>query len=349
MFRRTGGMGLAAAIAGGVLAIGIPGTAAEPTAAKPAATAPTAAAQAAAAQAATGDVELSGNFHSDPGDEWFSYRASPTSGTRIRLHNGGAPGGALTVTAGSRPLYEQYRPVAGHFLGGELDQVFLYAPGAEPDGMIHYIAGGEFSALLPYTVGGDYHPVAGDFTGDGLDDILWYAPGVSADPLWDFNPGGGYTVVQLNNNGNYRPAVASIGKDATDDIVWYSPASSCGASPAAPTILWDFDQGRTTYTTETLPITGGDYEPFAFDRHGDGWRGDDIFWYSPTGSASVVWEYSNGVRTERIEPLSGDYTPIAGDYLGDGQEDVIWTTPTQFVLWDHNGDDRWTYDRARTW
>jgi hypothetical protein len=295
-------------------------------------------------------IELSGDFSSDPGDEWLSYTPGPEPDWITVLGNGGVPGGTLTTTTSRDSCIGTMtgRPVVGNFDGTGYDEIFIYGPGSGGDAMVR--RGGGFCTQDPrYTVGGDYQPIAGDFTGDGVDDIYWYTPGVAADPLWDFNPGGGYTSVNINNNSTYRPVVASIGKDATDDIVWYSPPASCDTPATAPTLLWDFTQGTTTYTTETLSIEGGPYEPFAFDQHGQGWRGHDLFWYSPTGTASPVWDYAQGVRSERVEPLSGDYQPVAGDFFGDGQDDIVWSTATQFVVWDHNGTDRWEYDRARQW
>ena len=299
----------------------------------------------AAAQTAPAPVEFSGNFRGGQADEWFSYQPGTGADWLYSLGNGGVPGGNLTINRTRETVNGTYRAVAGNFDGTGFDEIFWYGPGSTDDQM--WFFSDMFRTSRPYSIGGDYQPLVGDFTGDGVDDIYFYAPGLTADLLWEFNTGGGNTVVTINNNGTYRPVVASIGKDATDDIVWYTPPPSCGAAPTAPTVLWDFTVGTTTYTSETLSVPGGDLDPFGFDQRGQGWRGQDLFWYAPTATASPVWDYNQGVRSDRLEPLTGVYEPVVGDFLGDGQDDILWTTSTQLVLWDHNGSNRWPYDRPR--
>jgi hypothetical protein len=285
--------------------------------------------------------DVVGNFFGDSRDELLAYVAGPSPDLLVEFTRYGGPGAEIDFTTSGLTVNGNYDPVAGDFDGDGYDEILWYAAGTQVDYLWNFSADGSGYTTKPYTASGLYWPVAGDLSGDGVDDILWYAPGPAQDYVWDYNGGGaGYTSAARTINGYYQPLVGSFGSNNTDDILWYTPGPSMD-------YLWDYNPNGS-YTTKAYPANGY-YYPFVLDIFNDGWRGDDIFWYAPGTPADFVWDYQNGVKSQFVETVNGDYYTDPGDFFGDGHDDVLWLGDAGLKVWDYTPDGgggvvRYDYD-----
>jgi hypothetical protein len=328
MSRRTIRRILAAGLLLATVMVGASGGGATPVAAQPAP-----------------PVFISGNFIGDARDEVFAYRAGePQDEYLVVFDNGGIPGGDLNGTVFPFNVNGTgYRPVAGDFDGDGRDEIFWHGPGTIPDSIWNFQSATSVTSV-PYSVNGSYQPLAGDYTGDAVDDIHWYAAGTAPDYVWEFNAGGSFASVARNVNGTYRPVVASIGKDNTDDTLWYGPGST-------PDSLWDWTRGTTSHTSQALSVVGTAYLPFRYDYFGEGWRGEDVYWYTQGPAGDPVWDYFLGQRfnlDEIASPYDDQFdVAVAGDYFGDGLMDILFITNadlTDFTLFDSSFEQDFVYD-----
>lgn len=295
----------------------------------------------AGAQEGPGTALLSGNFVGDARDEIFEYTAGPATDYLVSLTNNGNSGGEITSTElTNHQVNGTYSPFVGNFDGDAFDEILWYAPGTTADFVWNFPAWTSHTSK-PYTVNGYYEPVVGDYTGDHVDDILWYKAGTGADSLWEYNANGAYTAIPRTVNGSYTPISGSFGKDNTDDIFWYKEGTG-------PDSLWDYKVNTFNYTSIATPVNGF-YEPLKVDIFNDGWRGEDIYWFSPSGPDSI-FDYILGTKfNAAFGNIDGAQTAVAGDFLGDGHSDVFWFGEAGLTIWDYAPDfaagqiDLWEY------
>lgn len=285
-------------------------------------------------------TEVSGNFAGDAREEVFAYVAGPAPDYMISFSNGGTSCGQLTWARYPHAVNGTYYPVAGNFDSDPYDEIFWHAPGAGQDYLMSF-SSFTSSTVVPLTVDGDYTPLAGDFSGDGVEDVVWYAPGTAQDYWWDINPNGSIDTVPLTVNGaDYRPVAGSFGMDATDDIHWYAPGASTD-------YFWDFVLGTHRFNGSERPVNGDYDPPFVLDIYGDGWQGEDVFWYAPGADTDYVWNYVDGTYTSSVDLVNGVYRPTAGDYFADGHDDILWMRlGGLFDLWDHYPTPEGTVERC---
>lgn len=287
---------------------------------------------------------LSGNFAGDDRDELLYFNAGSVGETMVSFSNEGTAGSALSWQTFRYTVNGYYTPVVGDFDGNGHDDILWYGLGTNRDFLWEFTS---FTAVTSteIVVNGYYgSPVAGDFTADGTDDIVWYDRGSGQDFLWELDPGGQHTTVPLRIDGYYQPIVGSFGQDASDDVLWYA------VGPSADN-LWDFaaQTAPVAYSSRPLPVNGY-YVPVSLDAWNDGAGGSDIWWV--TLGADAIWDFTGGVLRRTRDFYDPDVAgiPTAGDFLGDGNDDIVWTTSESVVLWEQAANpsyppqvDRWIY------
>ena len=98
--------------------------------------------------------------------------------------------------------------------------------------------------------------------------------------------------------------------------------------------VFDLLDPQAVWTVAGHSPVSGTYQPFVFDMLGQGWRGDDIFWYAPGTAADSTWDYNAGTRTVIPATVNPRYAVDAGDFFGDGHDDVLWMSDQETKLWD---------------
>lgn len=289
-------------------------------------------------------IVLVGNFHGDARDEALYYSPGRGSDRLLSFGNGGTSGGPLTWQVFRQEVNGHYQAAVGDFTVDGHDDIIWYGDGSTPDYLWQFNDLGSVTST-PLTINGLYEPISGDFTGDGAGDVIWYAAGPAQDYIWDFEPGGERSNLPLTIDGHYEPVVGSFAGDATDDVLWYRPG-------AGADFLWDFattPPGTVELSSRSMPIHGS-YFPVSLDEWNDGAGGDDIVWVGP--GDDNVWDFRGGALRRWVDGNDVDLEiwPHAGDFLGDGHEDILWTSSSDVVLWDHApipGNPaslvRWTY------
>lgn len=214
-------------------------------------------------------------------------------------------------------------PLEGHFTDGPGTDVFVYTPGAGPDGIVDVAPDGTgvTTSFVPKTVWGTYTPLVGDFDGNGLSDIFWYAPGSSADSLWLFSPTGAHTVRPSTVSGDYVPTVMDTDGDGIDDIVWYAPGRAADS-------IWRF-RARGYHLTKAIRIDG-DYwlVPGTFGLRPEGTPRQRLLFFAPDGYDSI-WTFDPSAdHTSAPAPaLDGGYYPIVGRFTDPTTDAVLWYRP----------------------
>jgi len=278
-------------------------------------------------------AEVSGNFAGDAREEVYMYVAGTAPDHLVSFSRQGAPCSPVTWTRyPHNPARGTHYPLAGDFDVDPLDEMIWHGPGGATDYKVDFSSFSSSTAapLVPQ-VGGDYVPLAGDFSGDDAEDVIWYARGGALDYWWDYNSDGSFEDLTLPrvNSFIYRPVAGSFGMDATDDLHWYAPG------PALD-YFWDFIRGTHDFVQSIRPVNGENFEPFSLDIYGDGWQGEDIFWYDPGPGDDHVWDYIDGSPNRYVDPAPDNHRPTAGDYFNDGHDDILWTAEDgSFILWDH--------------
>lgn len=168
--------------------------------------------------------------------------------------------------------------------------------------------------------------------------------GVLVAPLLVVIPAGSSTPPVAAQAAEYIELSGDFSPDPGDEWISY------GAGTASDWITVLHNGGvpggnLTARTSRASCIGTGTYRPVVGNFDGTGY--DEIFLYAPGASGDGMLYQNGSFCTTTPYTVGGDYQPIAGDFFGDGQDDVIWSTATQFVVWDHNGDDRWSYERPR--
>jgi hypothetical protein len=259
-----------------------------------------------------------------------------TSGFRVVSPGLGIAAADLSASGRKDIIMTGYTPLAGG--GPSTRGVFVFrniAPGryAAPE----FIAGGNAGAVT-----------VADFTGDGRPDIVLDAGGANIDLLAQL-PGGAWAPAQrlhpaaMNcdpvNDTRLHPLLqADFDGDGRLDIAY---SAVCASSNVAVF----FQNGDGTFTEHVVPNADAIYEGrlLAADVTGDG-RPDLIVVAGPptTISAAHVDVYAS--RTDRtFEPVvtqtvewepftGGPRSGAAGDYDGDGDTDVLMSSPNGLFL-----------------
>ena len=243
-------------------------------------------------------------------------------------------------TAAGLAVSGTYTPIVGDFggVGGLLDDIIWYAPGATTDYLWTSDGDRTFTTQpLPVQVSGSYTPLVGDFAGSGLDDIFWYAPGAAADYLWT-STGDGFTTTPLSVSGSYQPVVADDLGGGKDDIVW----AKVGGGPGS---IWSFEGGGAYLTHAITSPTGS--RPLV--GHFNGGVCADVFWYAPGTSPDALWflDCSGNIGANIPQTVNGTYQPTVNSYSpppgADELDDILWHRhPGGSSLWQSDGDGTWT-------
>ena len=72
----------------------------------------------------------------------------------------------------------------------------------------------------------------------------------------------------------------------------------------------DFTRGTSGFTTSVLSARGGVYQPFSGDFFGEGWRSEDVFWYTPNAGPDPIWDFYLGQRFAATSPY-----PVGGGFV----------------------------------
>jgi hypothetical protein len=279
----------------------------------------------------------------DPGRgalRYFAYQQPlqyfRTSGFRVENPGLGITAADLSGAGRKDIIMTGYTLLAGG--GGSTRGVFVIrniGPGryAVPE----FIAGGNSGAVT-----------VGDFTGDGRPDIVLDAGG--AIDLLAQLPGGAWAPAQrlhpatmtcpaVDDTSRARPLLqADFDGDGRLDIAF---SAVCGGSGIAVF----FQNGDGTFTEHVIPGTDAIYEGrlLAADVSGDG-RPDLIVIAGPATTLSAAHVDVYASRTDRTfepavtqsvvsEPFTfGARSGAAGDYDGDGDADILMSSPNGFFL-----------------
>lgn len=248
---------------------------------------------------------------------------------------------------------EFWVPIIGSF-GNEIDdQVILYQPGPEPDGLFDPESG----TVLTVDYSDFAFPLPARFRGfgGGGNDVLWYQPDAQSVEFWEWGQIPEFSFgrqgpvpsesIEFEAQAEYVPLIGDFNGDDRSDLFWYAPGQ-------ATDWLWLSISTPSTVLFERLERqVVSAFRPLIGDFNGDGI--DDIFWFSARSESpdtlSVLWVFdSEGGHEPRAFSINGDYSPVVSDFDGDGCSDILWHNPAhperESPIWRCVGDGTFACD-----
>jgi hypothetical protein len=156
-------------------------------------------------------------------------------------------------------------------------------------------------------------------------DLFWRSQGSSKT----------FTNQSASISSGYRPFSGDFDGDGRDDIFldqnWPNDTSS-------DRIWW----GNSSMTFQIANESrSGFYIPIVGNFNGT--QGDDIYWYSPSGTDLIWWSNGNRTFNKQNAPrqINGEYRPAAGNFDGDADDDIVWHragTGQDLIWWSANGN-----------